>query len=239
MKNLFLLLIACVFSIAVSAQDSGNTASSNSDFVSPSSWFFGGVFSINGTGQKNFDTGGSENGPTTSSFSILPQTAYVLNRMLALGIALGYSGYTYKYLQDIGGGESVELKNSNGEFIIQPQLSYYIQAFSRLYVFATLYVGMGFGNSSTQNYDFGSSSINTEKNKLSSIQAGIALSFMYFLSAKWALSLSYGNLYYRSSTETDSDNSDQKWRNTSYGLDLTLTSLQIGVLYYLASTKAN
>lgn len=240
MKNLFLLLFASIFTLSISAQEAATSASS-SGYVNPSSWLFGGVFSVTGTGGKYQDSSGSIDNPKQSNLAIVPQAAYVLNRMLALGLALGYVNSATKTFEDID-DQSYTLKDSRGEFVIQPQLAYYVLSMSRLYIFATLYVGFGFGNATNQYLEFNDETFEydvlSEKSSLSSIQAGIRFSFMYFLSAQWAIMLSYGDLYYRTSTQKHPTNDDEKWTDTSYGLDLTLTSLQIGIFYYLASKKA-
>ncbi len=246
MKNLLTLIFALTFSLFLSAQDTGNSSgtSSNSgtEYINSGAWMFGGVFSVLGNSSKNVDSGGTADGPKSSSFSLLPQTAYILNRMLAVGLTLGYVNTATKYTTQDSDGNDHELKNTQSQFIIQPQLAYYVHVMSRLYIFATLYVGMGFGNYKDQNLQYNSDTnsydIITQKGNLSSFQAGIALSFMYFLSTQWAISLAYGNLYYRSAKLSDTDNSDYYFSTVNYGLDLTLATLQIGIIYYLMSKQA-
>ena len=56
---------------------------------------------------------------------------------------------------------------------------------------------------------------------------------MYYVATSLAITLSFGNLYYQTTTQKDNEDSDLKWQDSSFGLDLTLTTLQIGIYYYL------
>jgi len=233
MKKLLLIAFA-LFSVSVAnAQGESSSANSNS-FVNQGGLLFGGTFGFTGSSSKFTSSSSTFDGPKTTNLNITPIAGYVLNRMLILGLSLGYISTVTKTIDQDLNGDDIELKDKTGQFVIRPGIAFYNQLIRNLYFVSTFYFGMGFGSATNEFYD-SSNGISSSKDNLSSFQIGVTASLVYFIAASWAMTMSYGNLYYNTTTQTDSEDSNNKSTNNSYGLDLSLATIQLGIIFYLAS----
>jgi len=233
MKKLLLIAFA-LFSVSVAdAQGESSSANSNAN-INSGGLLFGGTFGFNGNSSKFTSSSSTFDGPKTTNLNITPLAGYVLNRMLILGLSLGYVSTATKTMDEDIDGNEIELKDKTGQFVVRPGIAFYNQLVRNLYFVTTFYIGMGFGSATNEFYD-SSNGISSYKDNLSSFQLALTASLVYFVAASWALTLSYGSLYYNSSTQTDSEDSNNKLSTTSYGLDLSLATIQIGLIFYLAS----
>ena len=233
MRKLFIIAFA-LFSVNIASAQGESTNANNNSFVNPGGLLFGGTIGFNGNSSKSTNSSGTSDGPKTTNLNITPLAGYVLNRMLILGLSLGYISTVSKTIESDFNGNDIELKDKSGQFVIRPGLAFYNQLVRNLYFVSTLYFGMGFGSITNEFYD-SSNGVSSNKDNLTSFQIGLTASLVYFIAASWAMTISYGNLYYNSSTQKDSEDNNNKFTNNSYGLDLSLATIQLGIIFYLAS----
>ena len=199
--------------------------------MAPGRWYLGGMLGFTVQTQKHIDGSNESKGPKTTNFDIIPSFGYVINDKWAVGLGIGYASTCTKTFESDIDGNEVELKNRVGQFVFVPRVGYYKQLTNNLYCIPYFYIGFGFGNTSNESILFGEV-VKTE-GKISSFEVGIAPSLKYFFSNYWAISLAYGKLYYQGITNTpDKENSDHTNKTASYGLDLNLTSINLGLYYF-------
>ena len=200
--------------------------------MAPGRWYLGGTLGFTVQTEKHEDAGTTTDGPKTTNFDFVPSFGWVLNDKLVLGLGIGYTSTSTKTFETDFDGNEVELKDKAGQFVIIPRVGYYSQLTNNLYCIPYFYIGFGFGSTKNEFLDF-DGSVSSVDGKISSFEVGIAPSLKYFFSNYWAISLAYGRLYYESITITpDKDNSDHKNKAASYGLDLNLTSINLGLYYF-------
>jgi len=176
--------------------------------------------------------GNSIDGPKTTNIDIIPTAGYVFSDKFVAGLGIGYTHMSTKTIEvNSSTGDQVELKNKYGQFVIRPMLGYYKRITNRLYCMPYFYLGFGFGNSTFESFDYLEDKITESKSSLNSFEVGVQPTLKYFVADKWALSLSYGRLFYSNTTAKDKDNKDEKWKNSNYGLDLDLSSVNLGLVY--------
>jgi hypothetical protein len=235
MKKVSLVMIAFFCAMLLNAQEE-TSASSSEGYIHPGLMYLGGSIGFSGVGEKHEDSQGSEDGPKFTQFNILPEFGYVLNDNLAVALGVGYRNFTYKRTETgFFNNEEFDLKDKDGIFLIEPMLKWYKQINNRLYCMPSFGVNLGFGNSSMQsleyNQDFTALEVVTDEYKEFIWGLSIRPALKYFVAEQFALSFAYGNLYYGSNTSTSKEDDSMKWTTNSYGIDLSLNSIQIGMLY--------
>lgn len=235
MKKVSLILIAILAVIVLKAQGEGQSISGNA-YLSPGVMYMGGSIGFSGISEKHEDSGGSEDGPTFSSFNILPEFGYVLTDKIALAIGIGYESNSYKRIQSgFAPDEEFELKDKSGSFIINPMVKMYKQINNRLYCMPSFGIGLGFGSATDQSLEYdpndGSSQVMDTEYKEFSWGLSFRPALKYFIDDQYALTFSYGNLYYGSNTSTSKEDDSVKWKTNSYGFDLSLNTVQLGFVY--------
>jgi hypothetical protein len=235
MKKVSLFVFALLASIALNAQ--GDVAASgDGNYLAPGTIYLGGSVGFSGTGEKNKTSSTTTDGPSFTQFNIIPEVGYVLTEKLAVSLGIGYSSYSYKYYQQgFITDKEYELKDKSGNFIINPMLTMIKQVNNRFYCMPTFGINLGFGNSSDQslgyNGDFTGEQVNTEEYKDFTWGLSFRPVIRYFLSDHFAMSLGYGSLYYSSRTEKSKENDSNKRIINTYGIDLNLSSLNLGFIY--------
>lgn len=239
MKKITILLSMFLLAIGTSMAQGGDPtfgeSSGTNTFgegpMSPGRWYIGGSFGINLSTEKHEDGSTTTDGPKTTSFNIIPSVGYVLSDKWTLGLGIGYESYSVKTIETNFDGDEVELTNKAGQFVVMPRVGYYTQLTNNLYCMPYFYIGFGFGSS--KNEFLSGNEVLSVDGKISSFEVGIAPSLKYFFSNYWAISLAYGSLYYQSLTSTpDNENSDHKNKTANYGLDLNLSSINLGLYYF-------
>ncbi|RLD27751.1 MAG: hypothetical protein DRI54_00530 [Bacteroidetes bacterium] len=234
MKKITILIAAILMSFGTSnAQGEQNNAG---PYFSAGRWFVGGTFNATAQTQKSEDSGGSEDGPKSSSFVLTPRVGLVLSHAIGVELGLGYIFSGTKTFSFDNESNKVELKDNEGVFVISPAVFYYIPFTNHFYCLMNLTLGFGFGSATNQylgyNPDTGMDEVQSIDSKLSTFRAGISPSFLYFLNNYWALSLGFGSLYYQSSKQTNKEHSDQILKNANYGIDMSLATLFLGAFWY-------
>lgn len=193
----------------------------------------------------------------SSTFNIAPSASYFLSNRFAIGIQIGYIGYsntidyTYKYKTPSITDNSSYEKSSSVGFDINPYVKYYIPLSDSGNVLFFVKGGIGFQNSrgkisgfdQTTNYDaFGnvtSSVQNNEygpnKTKTSVVNFGISPGILYMPIQKIGIEFTLGNLIGVSSTTSNStDSNGNTSKVTSSDLEyFNFNTLSVGTgIYY-------
>ena len=230
--SIFLIAIGTSFSQDPTFGESTAINSFGEGPMAPGRWYLGGMLGFVVNTGKHEDGSNVTDDPKNTEFDIIPTLGYVINDKWAVALGIGYTSFSTKTVNDID-GNNVDLKSKSGQFVIMPKVGYFKQLTNNLYCIPYFYVGFGFGNSYDEEYDFiDEQVVKINENKLSSFEIGVAPSLKYFLSDYWAISLSYGKLYYQNTTKTDKENTDHKEKTSNYGLDLDLSSINFGLYYF-------
>ena len=199
-------------------------------------WYIGGTLNATAQTEKHEDSSGSQDGPKNSTFKLLPKAGYILSDKVALGLGAGYKFSGTKTMEFDSESNEVELKDNTGTFIIAPSVSYFMPFTDDFICVMSMFFGFGFGNATDEYLSFNSNTgmdeVLSQEWKVNSFRTGIRPSFMYFLNDFWALSLGYGSLFYASSNQTSKEDSDLKWKESEYGIDLSTRTNAIGAWWF-------
>ena len=223
----FLFITATTFSQASVLHDSFGTEPA----ITKGLRYFGGTLSFTTTKEKHESGGNTTDGPKTTNFSLIPSAGYVFSDKFVAGLGIGYTSMVRKRTESNPSGDRVELKDKYGQFVVRPMIGYYKGITNRLYFMPYFYLGFGFGNSSNEFFDYLDDGITKTESSLNSFEVGLQGSLKYFVAKEWALSLTYGSLFYNNTTQKDKENKDEKWKNSGFGLDLDLTSVSLGLVH--------
>jgi len=230
MRKITIITAALLF-VFVSAYAQGD--GEGTDFLTKGLRYAGGSFGITVDNEKHESGGTSSDGPKTTNFNILPVAGYAFSDKFVAGLGIGFASMSTKTIDtNPSSGDEIELKNKYNQFVIKPMIGYYKRITNRLYCMPYFYFGFGFGSSTNESYDYFEDKITETKASLNSFEVGLEGSLKYFIAKEWAFTLSYGKLFYNNTTQKPKDSSsDEKWTNSSYGLDLDLSSVNIGLVY--------
>lgn len=236
MKKLILTGISSFFCLLLLAQ--GEVSSTTNDFLRAGSIYAGGTISFLGSSSKIKYSDGEDKGPGSFNMSILPEIGYVLNDRFAVALAIGYaSSSSISYQEKIdGSGDDWKLNDKDGLFVINPMFKTYKKLSNRLYCMPSLGLSLGFGSGKNEyvDYDFltGTEELASIENKNFEFGVDLRAALKFFPSPKWALSFSYGSVYYNTMTRTSKEDENDKITVNSYGLDLSLSSVRVGAYYF-------
>lgn len=165
--------------------------------------------------------------------SISPKIGFFTSESLLLGVGLTYQYSSFEsefpsyYLWD-GNYSFVSVSETTNIFYVTPYLTKFRKIKDQLYFTTTLNLELGYGEKDTGE--------STDLNESYILDFGIGLTpgITYFISDKWALKTSLGELYYKHTVETQSDRSpDLKNINNNYGLNFRLNTFTIGFQYVM------
>jgi hypothetical protein len=234
MKKFTILIALILISIGTSYGQGANGIEGSR--FSAGRWYLGGSFIATSQTEKHEDSSGSSDGPKNSTFKLVPKAGYIINDKISVGLAAGYKLSSVKTLEFDSESNEVELKDKEGTFIVGPSVSYFVPFTDDFICMMSLFFGFGFGNATDEylgfNPDTNMDEVMSEEWKVNSFRTGIRPSFKYFLNDYWALSLGYGSLFYESSTQTSKEDSDLKWSESEYGIDLSTRSISIGAWWF-------
>ena len=235
MKKITILFAAFLISMGSSfAQSIPITKITGDEFapVRAGRWALGGVFNVSSEKQKHEDSSGSSDGPKTTSINITPNASYFVTDKLSVGLGAGYKYEGTKTMSFDSQSNEIELKDSEGQFVVRPKVSYYKKLAPDFYCFASYYLQFGFGSAKNEEYDFSQDEIITTEDKLSTFKTGIQIGGDYFFNDHWAMMAKVGTIAYKSTTQTSKEDSDLKWKDSEFGLDFNFRNFNIGVTYY-------
>ena len=217
MKKSLIILVAVLLTSTITFAQSGNM-------------FVTGHLGFNTYSKTHSTAGTSVDVPGGNMFDIMGEFHYKLTDNIAVGIGLDYerastfSGYT---------PQKAECYDTRSMFSIVPSAIYGIKITDNFKYIPKLYVAIGFG--SLDEESVASDPIVTSTTDLSSLQIGIKpLSFEYGINDRFAITMSFGDLYYRMETEkaTSILNVETKKTDKSFNLDANYGA-SFGIRIYL------
>jgi hypothetical protein len=197
----------------------------------------GGQISISGNTSSALDSM-SLNTTRSTSFSLIPNVGFFICNNFAIGASLnfGISNTTYK---DEDLPSSIYTQTSASDY------TYGIGVFARKYfkiadkfmffinggISYSYLTGKTTETTNSPNIDILSNNIPPQTDKISvNINPGL----VYFISPKLGIETSFGSLYYNYTTTKNKNVSyDNHDNNSSYGINLNISTLSLGLHYYL------
>jgi len=157
--------------------------------------------------------------------SISPRIGFFTSESLLLGVGLTYQ-YSEAYSWN-GNISSISQSKTNNMFYVNPYLTKFSQIKNKLFFTTTLNLKLGYGENAVGE--------STDLNESYILDLGIGLipGITYFISDKWALKTSLGELYYAYIVDTPSGSPDLKYINNNYGLNFRLNTFTIGFQYVM------
>lgn len=214
MKKLLFVLLASTILSTLNAQ------------VQKDAVILGGSIIFNGNDNSNeFSSYNANSSDYKSNFlSISPQIGYFATESLLLGIGLTFEHRDQEYQsQSYSGGYNGNTdKTRSNLFLINPYVTKYSKLNNKLYLTSTVKLQAGFGTE--------------QDTKVFELRVNATPGLTYFVSEKWALKCSIGQLYYNRKKYTpDNDNNDDDDKNIhqNYGLNLSLNTFTVGFQYIL------
>ena len=129
----------------------------------------------------------------------------------------------------------LSLKDKMGTFIVRPSVSYYKKLAPNFYCNASYFLSFGFGTDTDEflgfNPDTGNDEVQSQEWSVNTFKTGVRMGGSYFFSDHWAMTASIGVLSYKSTTQKNKEESDVKWTETEFGLDVNTRNLNLGVKY--------
>ncbi|MEM1135604.1 MAG: hypothetical protein AAGI07_07170, partial [Bacteroidota bacterium] len=161
----------------------------------------------------------------TRTFSILPQIGRFVNDNVSIGGIIGFTRIKTEFISTNSFGINFETETSIDIFQMGPFARFHKSVSDAAYVFLQAELIFGFGSSESE--------IPDTKENLFTLQTGLRPGFIFFLTEKIGIEANIGFLGYNySRNELDEDESDAKNTNSSFVLDLDLSSFNLGVQYY-------
>lgn len=206
-----------------------------------------GKFMINGNGNfAKYKTHKDYGLGTNNSYDKTNQTngnvnlnfGYFLSNHFAIGVSGGYSGQinkqefvnpsspntnlykSYTYSAGIFARYNCMIKESKFGFLFQLNANYDFEKNHTKITYATN------PNPST---DFGGKTVGST----TALRPGV----IYFINQKFSLETLLGSVYYQQAVKTIENNETYKEKNSNFGLDLSMTSIYIGITYYFGGKK--
>jgi hypothetical protein len=213
MKKLFIVLAAAAMAVSVNA--------AKGDMV------LSGTIGFGVDGATKVD--GKKNGTSSTDFTILPSFTYFISDKVGVGAAVGYDGSSTKRWFD--DKEVDNSKVSNGAFVINPFVRYYLIQTAKFGVFGQADLRFAFG--SNKAYDLA-----TDKDKTTSttdIRLSVTPGIQYFINSKWSIETTFSNnllgFNYSKNNDTKSSTTDFNFLNVNK-FYLPFNALAISLNYH-------
>lgn len=214
-----ILTVAIAVSLVGSQLSHAQTAGPGSIYIGGGLGFSSINNATSGTAFEDFDE-------SRTVFSVTPTVGYYLSEEIIAGIGFGFESMSFEEeVDDIEGTQSV--------FNIAPFVRYSEVVTDNLRAFAEFQFvyGSGEGEEDTPGG-------NTIESELTRIDAGIRPGLTYHFNDAWAIEPTFGFLGYRSETTTDQQEIPDEGfvqvesEFSEFGLDLDLSTLQLGIAYH-------
>lgn len=218
-KNLIILVAVLLTSTFAFAQSGNMFVTGNLGFKTNSK--------TNTVGSTSVDV------PGGNSFDIMAEFHYKLTKNIAVGLGLDYESST-SYVSTTPNG--TDYFDSESMFSIVPSVIYGIKITDNFKYIPRLYVAIGFGSRDEEQPDLplNPNTIETFTTDLSSFSIGVKpLSFEYGINNRFAITMSFGDLYYRTYTEKATvANTEVKSTDKAFNLDANYGA-SFGIRIYL------
>jgi len=217
MKKVILIAMACFAIITCQSQ------------TEKGKMFIGGLINFSDGNTSYYDTSGLTGTSKNYHFQITPNYGYFIKDNFAIGVNLNY--LTQSTTNDNTNNSAANINYTQTKNI------YGAGVFARYYkklIGNFMFIANG---SIAYNYEVdgetGISDPINENNKINSFNVTITPGLVYFISPKFGLETTFGNLNYSYSSTKNNDTSSQSKINTSnFGLNLDFSAFSFGVNYY-------
>ena len=191
--------------------------------------------SLSGSYNKGKNPVGSSNSTYTNNYWIIDVSyGHYLTDCFAIGIGGGINLNDYKYENS-----SVDFYSFNRQTNVLYSVSPFIRASKKItdnfFFFGNLNLSAGTGPTQETRRDSNNDYGKTEGKQVT-FEAKITGGLNYFLNRHFALKLSYGNFMYSSTTEKENESDDERTTNF-LNLNLGLSSVSIGLQYFINNAE--
>lgn len=166
-------------------------------------------------------------------FSVTPNIGGFVSRSFALGGTVWYRWSRQMNSNNFDDGSLSETANTIGASAYARYYKFFGSKFAFITTGSVSY-SYGFSNIERKNID----RLFTSKGEQNSVSASLTPGIVYFISPKFGLEVSFGSIgyvyYHNKQTATEEGFGSETSRNesSSFQVDLDITSLQIGLMYY-------
>lgn len=162
--------------------------------------------------------------------ALRPQIGLFVTESLLIGMGIGYE-YRYRKSRTFRDGTSdFPSSRKSNSFSFNPYLQKFYKLTDNLFFSPSLNMLIGGGNVERNENE------NTEGD-IFEFRVNISPGLTYFVSEKWAVSTTFGQIFYnrtREDVEPASGNvGEWEFINKEYGFDLSFNSFSLGIQYYL------
>lgn len=212
-RNIIILLLAAIFPLKAFNQ------------ISQGSIVVGGSLSLSVSNEKTEQDGDTEDGPTTTHFSLIPDFEYFLADNLSVGLGIGYSLDRSK-----SEGANTETIYKDGTFLVNPYIKKYFSLGDRAYFYGQAILGLGFGKE-TNEVKAGTITTSVEEN-YNTFSLGIVPGFKFDVTEKIGLEAGIGYVGYVNHTyKSGSGNNEEKEITNTFQFNFIPNSLTLGIRY--------
>lgn len=169
----------------------------------------------------------------TKDFIFRPSAGFMVSRTVMLGIRLGYehSKSAVEFEDYYANGDETTTMNL---ISVGPYLKTFLPLNEKLYFTITGSVNFGFGTQTTVDHEFNDEETEAD---LDRFRTEVSPGLSYFVSPRWALTASFGQLYYakeKFKIESSIDGGEDSTQEFSDGgLSLNVNTFSIGVQYFI------
>lgn len=197
--------------------------------------FVEGAFGVFGSSRTDefsqFGAGLNEFEARNNSVFIAPRIGWFTGKNSLVGIGVAYQSNSNKNFNFLNGVETNAFVRSDDVFSINPYFTKFSQLTDKLYLTTTVNVAVGLGIDRVENND------QIVEGDVFQLNFNVLPALTYFISEKWAVQGSIGQLFYQfRQTKLKSDIGQQgnpKNVNHDYGLNFSANTYRIGFQYFL------
>ncbi len=198
-----------------------------------------GTFNVSGnsmTDEFNLFGGLNDFELRNNSIAIAPRIGWFTNNNLLLGVGLLFQNNTSKNFNFFNGTQSVVFITRNNLYSINPYFTKFSPLTDKLYLTTSVNVLIGFGSENAE--------LGDQEQAADVFQAGLNIvpGLTYFISEKWGLQASIGQLFFQHrqaklTTDLGQQQEDPKNTSNNFGLSFSANTYRIGFQYYLTRKK--
>ncbi|GAL86374.1 hypothetical protein MYP_3603 [Sporocytophaga myxococcoides] len=187
----------------------------------------GGRIGISSARPNTVNGGTTVDGVKTTSYFVTPAIGYFIAENFALGLNIGFGGYTEKTPAN---GTTPELKDKNPYFLVGPFGRYYKKFGDNFAIFGQAAIDFRFGKNKNESYNSFFNRVETTENKTSYFSPNIRPGIVFFPYSKVGIELLVGRIGY---THSVIKYDGYKSKNNNVDFNFDLANVQLGVFLYL------
>jgi hypothetical protein len=228
MKKIFFIALAIIAIATVHAQTQKGKI------------VIGGQINLSGNNDYSVDTLNSYE-YSSFGFQISPEAGYFISDHLAIGGSLifGISNYSTTYKNPGQTPSKLKFETNSTNYGVGVFARYYLKLTDKFYFCATGEAAYRYEPQKVKytyndpDYIYPTNNPSTQKIHRNTFSVRIAPGLTYFITPKLGIQGSFGNLRYSNSTSKNTSlNFDNHDNSESYGINLGLSSLYLGLNYY-------